>query len=78
MNRSKYFEFLAEEEALRLGGQGAFASLDELKMAIAARAGFAIKIKAALDAGEITQEQHDALTTLNRTHGLFGKNAPGI
>jgi hypothetical protein len=70
MARSRYFEPMSEEEKVTRAEVGAFASVEELGAMLKRRAEFANKIQHALTAGEITQQQYDALTQLNRQHAL--------
>src|SRR5438552_4000582 len=77
MPRSRYLELMAEEGTLVRGAKGAFSSVDELAQMLKRRAEFAMKIEAALKAGELSQDQYDSLTQLNRQHGL-GLTAPGL
>ncbi len=70
MARSRYFELMAEEERIRRAAVGAFSSVEELGGMLKRRAEFANKIQLALNAGDITQQEYDALTQLNRQHAL--------
>ena len=65
-----YLELLEEEARLPKGGRGAFRSVEDLKDALLARAELVRKMDKAKASGQLTQEQYDNLTRLNRAHSL--------
>ena len=73
MARSKYFELLEEIDGLTRGGVGKFGSVAELGEMLRKRADFMHRADAALQAGELSQEQHGKLIEMNRKHALPGR-----